>query len=223
MFALLTGALLSLTPAVEAAEAGPPPEVSEAQRLVFMNDGLRDIADGSVISYDFARQGKAVEAFSDTVKVKVTAVREDGRRNLEFDFLTGPNHIDFHPAKAYLGNPVIIHFLERDILEMSKQTDGNIGYFRNRIRKSLANAEVHPARVDVQGRALDAVEVAVSPFRDDPSVGNFQMYANKRYGFLFSAEVPGGLYRIHTLVPDENGEAVMTDETITFRDISPAR
>ena len=222
LIAILAGALLSLQTATKAAEAEPPADLNEAQRLVFMNDHLVDVASGNVITYDFRRRGKSVEAFSDTVKVNVTAVRDDGRRDLEFDFLTGQNHIDFHPAKAYRGNPVIIHFLERDILEMSKRTGGDIGYFRNRIRKSFANPEIGSAKVDVQGRQLDAVEVAVTPFSGDPNVDKFPLYARKRYDFLFAEAIPGGLYQIHTVVPDDSGADAMIDETMTFRDLSPA-
>jgi hypothetical protein len=231
--ALLTCVLLGVQTGVDAAEAASPPdsspqvnpqgnpEINEAQRLVFMNDHLGDIASGSVLNYDFSRTGKAVEAFSDTVKVKVTGVQPDGRRDLEFDFLTGPNHVDFHPAKAYLGNPVAIHFLERDIREMARRSGGDSGYFRNRIRKSFVNPEIHATKVDVDGSQLDAVAVAVTPFTGDPNVDKFPFYAKKRYEFLFAEDLPGGLYQIHTQVPDEGGADSMIDEQMTFRDLSP--
>ncbi len=161
--ALLVGVLLTVQAGADAAETAPPPGsspqvnpqnnpgINEAQRLVFMNDHLGNIASGSVLNYAFARTGKAVEAFSDTVKVKVTGVQAEGRRDLEFDFLTGPNHVDFHPAKAYLGNPVAIHFLERDIREMARRSGGDSGYFRNRLRKSFVKPEIHAAKIDVEG------------------------------------------------------------------------
>ncbi len=49
----------------------------------------------------------------------------------------------------------------------------------------------------------------------------FPFYAKKRYEFLFAEDLPGGLYQIHTQVPDEGGADSMIDERLTFRDISP--
>lgn len=231
--ALLTCVLLGVQTGVDTAEAAPPPDgstqvnrqgdpgINEAQRLVFMNDHLGDIASGSVLNYDFTRTGKAVEAFSDTVKIKVTGVHAGGRRDLEFDFLAGPNHVDFHPAKAYLGNPVAIHFLERDIAEMARRTGGNIGYFRNTIRKSFVNPEINATKIDVGGHQLDAVAVTVTPFTGDPNVDKFPFYAKKRYEFLFAEDLPGGLYQIHTQVPDEGGGDSLIDEQMTFNALSP--
>ncbi|MFZ0791668.1 MAG: hypothetical protein WAM94_18805, partial [Chromatiaceae bacterium] len=62
--------------------------------------------------------------------------------------------------------------------------------------------------------------VAVTPFTDDPNVDKFPLYARKRYDFLFTEEIPGGLYQIHTAVPDGSGAEAMIDETMTFRDLS---
>ena len=74
LIAILAGVLLSLQTPTKATEAEPPADLNEAQRLVFMNDHLVDVASGNVITYDFRRRGKSVEAFSDTVKVNVTAM-----------------------------------------------------------------------------------------------------------------------------------------------------
>lgn len=225
LLALLVCAPLAmpLLPSGSAAAAdveGQPPDINEAQRLVFMNEGLRDLSAGSVIRYDFNRKGSAVEAFSDTVTLKVTAVQDDSRRDLEFDFLTGPNHIDFHGAKGYAGNPVIIQYLERDIRDMAERTGGNIGYFRNRLRRSFAHPQVTPVKVDVHGQPVEGVEVRVTPFTDDPNLERFPMYGKKTYQFVFADAVPGGLYQIHAQVPDPSGGDILIDEQMTFRDLS---
>jgi hypothetical protein len=209
---------------VQAPAASPdsPPEVNQAQRLVFMNDGMRNVPVGGVLEYGFSSGGKNRESFTDRVLVKVSRVGEDGRRDMEFDFLTGERHLDFHPATAYRGNPISIHFLERDISELAKETGGDIAYFRNRVRRAFTHPDIRPAKVALDGKELDGVSVSVTPFVDDPNEGRFPAYANKRYDFLFSEQIPGGLYRIRTTVPDASGQGPAIEEDLTFRAKTPA-
>jgi hypothetical protein len=47
------------------------------------------------------------------------------------------------------------------------------------------------------------------------------MFEHKRYEFIFSDDVPGGVYRIHTQVPDAKSRQVLIDEDMTFQKISP--
>ena len=209
-------------PPVQAPAPDSPPEINQAQRLVFMNDGMRNVPVGSVLEYGFSSGGKDRDSYSDRVTVKVSRVGEDGRRDMQFDFLTGEHHLDFSPATDYRGNPVSIHFLERDISELAKETGGDIAYFRNRVRRAFTHPEVRPVKISLDGKALDGVSVSVTPFVDDPNKERFPAYTNKRYDFLFSEQVPGGLYRIHTTVPGESGQGATIEEDLTFRFRTPA-
>jgi hypothetical protein len=212
--------LLFSTPAFTTAQT-PPAELNRAQQLVFVENHIQNVPRGSILTYAFNSETKGVERYSDTVKITVTGVLEDGRRNLEFDFLSGPHHIDFSPAQGYSGNPVIIHFLERDISRMARETSGWSGYFRNRIRDSFGQpVSVRDIKISLQGRELNGVEVVVEPFVSDPNIQNFEAYANKRYEFIFSDQIPGGVYRIHTRVPGENGADVFIDEALTFTQLT---
>ena len=196
-------------------------EINEGQRLVFMNELMGNVPAGSVLEYSFTSSGKDRESFADRVKVRVSRVADDGRRDLQFDFLTGTHRLDFHPATAYKGNPVPIHFLERDISELSKETGGDIGYFRNRIRHAFAHPQIQPAKIALNGQELDGMSVSVVPFVDDPNKERFPAYANKRYDFVFSDRIPGGLYRIHTTVPGEAGGAPVVEEDLIFKSQTP--
>jgi hypothetical protein len=201
----------------------PPPNLNRAQKLVFFEDHLKGVGKGSQIDYLFKSRTQGEEDFSDHVEIKVTDVVEEGKRDLEFNFLSGERHIDFTPARAYKGNPVLIHFLERDISLMAKDTGGHNGYFRNRIRDSFKHPlEVRDIKFQFDGKELGGTEIIVTPFVADPNADNFKLYVNKRYEFVFSDQVPGGVYRIHTLVPSEKGDGVLIDEDMTFRQLTPA-
>jgi hypothetical protein len=238
--ALLAAALLLAGEALPAAEPTAPapapttppvapsaqPEVNQAQRLVFMNDGMRNVPAGSGLEYRFSRRGKDMKDYQDRVKVTVTRVAEDGGRDLQFDFLSEGFHIDFHPTTGYRGNPVPIQFLERDIKEMAEATEGDAGYFRNRIRKAFTHPDLQPVKIEVDGKPLDGVQVTVRPYADDPNIAKFKSYANKRYEFVFAEQVPGGLWQIRTTVPGDTGEAPVIapviEEQLTFEHLTPA-
>jgi hypothetical protein len=195
--------------------------LNEAQKLIFFKDHLEGITKGSQLNYQFISITDK-QRFEDRISIRVTDVVSKGKRDLEFDFLSGENHIEFTPAKSYTGNPVIIHFLERDISLMSKDTGGWNGYFRNRIRNSFRKpTQIDEVTFEFNGEKVKGTEIVITPFVGDPNSRNFKLYANKRYEFLFSDQVPGGVYRIHTQVLSENGEQLLIDEDMTFNKITP--
>ncbi|MEW8557461.1 MAG: hypothetical protein AB2588_05710 [Candidatus Thiodiazotropha sp.] len=201
----------------------PPPNLNQAQKLVFFKDHLKGVPKGSRLDYEFTNATQGKEGFRDSIEIDVVNVVAEDKRDLEFNFLSGENHIDFSPAKAYTGNPVIIHFLERDISMMAKDTGGSSGYFRNRIRDSFKNPSlVREIKFHYGGKELAGTEVVITPFVADPNTDNFKFYVNKRYQFIFSDQVPGGVYRIHTQVPNEKDGGILIDEDMTFRKITPA-
>jgi hypothetical protein len=219
--AALTLAWLAGGPA-RAAEDQAEPQLNEAQRLVFLDDHLRGVAEGAVLSYAFRSAGEGMEGFSDKVTVKVTGVREGGGRDLEFEFLSGERRVDFRPAQGYVGNPVIIHFLERDIRDMARATGGDIAYFRNRVRRSFTEPGVRRLTVPLEGREVEATRVTVTPYLGDPNIERFPTYAQKRYEFVLSDRIPGGVYSIRTVLPAEGEGPPRIEERLTFQRITPA-
>ncbi len=214
-------AILLFSPMAFSAGRTPPAELNQAQLLIFYKDHLQGVTKGSRIDYGFSSATKDADSYSDKIEVTVTDVVAEGKRNMEFNFLSGPHHIDFSPAKAYTGNPVLIHFLERDISQMAQYTGGSSGYLRNRIRDSFKQPkQVHAVKIDFQGKQLDGTEVVVTPFVSDPNADNLKLYVNKRYEFIFSDQIPGGIYKIHTAVTDDSGESVLIDEEMKFQQLT---
>lgn len=216
-------AWLLFAPPLMAAPETSGPQINEGQRLVFMNDLMSGLKTGSVLDYTFSHHDQDTKGFSGSVKVTVTDVLKDGHRGLAFDFLTGPHHIDFPATKSYKGNPIPILFLEQDIAEMARSTDGRAGYYQSRIRKAFLKPQVHPVKISFEGKEVPGVEVSVTPFVNDPSIERFKAYANKRYDFLFSDQVPGGVYEIHAVVPGGKGGQPVVDEQLKFQKLTSAQ
>lgn len=216
-FLLAAALLLSGGLAGQAAESGYSP----AQIALFDTPHLANITQPLTIQYDFSRHGAGEEAVEDRVDVVVTEVLPEGRKNLEFDFLTGPRHRNFPPIENFRGNPLIMLFLEHDVQEMSEATGGAALYFRNRIRNAfLENATTESIEFEFGGRTLEGTRVVVSPFLKDPHLVDFPPLDRKTYEFLLSPDIPGGIYRIRSFMPREGG-AGPTEEAVLFRDTTP--
>ncbi|MET0043461.1 MAG: hypothetical protein ABW100_08095 [Candidatus Thiodiazotropha sp. 6PLUC3] len=213
---------LCSTPMLAETQILPPPSLNKAQKMFFYKDHLQGIGKGSQVDYGLKSTTTDDESFTDKIELKVTNVISERKRDIEFNFLTGSRHIDFSPAKSYTGNPVIIHFLERDISMMSRDTGGWNGYFRNRIRDSFKHpVHVKDVSIKYKGQDIKGTEIVITPFIGDPNSENFKLYVKKSYKFIFSDQVPGGVYRIHTQVPSENGEQVLIEEDMTFQKLTP--
>ena len=212
-------ALLGAFWAVAAPLAGLAAEgYSVAQTALFGTPHLQNVTRPLSLRYDFRRSGTQGEGFTDRVEATVTEVLPDGKKNLEFQFLTGVRERRFGPIEGFRGNSLIMLFLQRDVEEMSKATGGGQGYFHNRIRHAIREgAEVDEVPFESEARQLTATRVTIRPFENDPKRDRMAGGASKTYEFLLSPEFLGGLYRIRTVVSSSNeGGASLLVETLTY-------
>jgi hypothetical protein len=110
-------------------------------------------------------------------------------------------------------------FLERDVQEMERLTQGKALYFRNRIRNALAgSASLKPTSFDFNGKTVKGTEIRIEPFADDPLNERYPRFAKRAYVFVLSDEIPGGIYKINSLTPGPSGSQPLMDESVTFRE-----
>ncbi len=205
--------LLISAPAAAAQEG----EWSRAQTLLFDTPHLENVTTPRTLTYEFRQRGDGGTGFEDKVDLIVTEILPDGRRNLEFRFLSGERQRVFQPISGFRGNPLVMLFLQWDVEQMKEATGGSARYFRNRIRYAFHDrAELEEVEIDLAGRALAATRVTIRPFADDPQRERFPDYGQKYYEFLMTPEVPGGIYRIKAVTPAAEGEAPRQEESVTF-------
>ena len=196
---------------------------SQAEQKLFLEDQLRDIKRAEVLHYDFRKTGALEKNFEDTVLLSVKPRTGKGRA-VEVAYLTGERKVSLPAMEDARGNPVILYFLEQDVREMHRRLGGSENYFRRRIRLALAQtAEVRPVTVKFGGKDIAASEVLVHPFANDPMKGKLQKFENKAYAFTLSDQVPGGVYRLRTWLPDtdttgtdSSDKPSMLEETLSF-------
>jgi hypothetical protein len=200
-FAILRCAILLALPI---GSAVAQQEVSPAEVLLFETDHMERMKAPATLVYEFRKLSNVEPAFTDSVLLDVS--RKAGQVHAALRFLTGARKHALPEMDDAHGNPVLLGFLEHDIVEMKRLTGGSVTYFRKRIRMALANsAQVTPQRITYQGKALDGKAVRIQPYLDDPLHARFEHYVRKTYTFILSDGVPGGIYQVSTSLTNTEG------------------
>lgn len=218
----LAGALIALLLAFVSicqAQGSPPPEnkqdYSEAEKLLFMSNQLSGVKPVSKIRYAFRKSGSFEDGFEDSVVLSFDKQADGTCCNVKSDFFTGARRLPLPDAPMAEGNPVLLHFLERDIAEMKRLTKGSLNHFRKRIRMAAyQDAKVRDTSFSYQNKTIAGKEISFSPYLDDPNRPKYEKFVRKQYQFLLSPAVPGGIYGIRTQISGETPEspAVIVEE-----------
>lgn len=193
---------------------------SDAEKLLFETDHLKKFTKPAKLHYSFVKSGTLEENFQDNVEISIDKIMPDGSKNITVEFLSGSNKINFPPVEEAKGNPVLLYFLERDIREMKRLTGGHPPYFRKRIRIALADhADVHPVKFIFDGKEVGGKEIKIVPYVNDQLKERFGKHVGKYYLFTFSDKIPGEVYQLRSVTPDNwsgGPEQPLIEETLTF-------
>lgn len=201
-----------------AAPAMAKSDYTSAQVALFAMPHLENIAEPTALTYDFRRRAPEGEAFEDQVRMTVTEVGADGRKNLSFQYLSGSRQQPFAAIEGFRGNPLIMLFLQHDVEEMGQATGGPSGYFRNLIRNAFRDgAEVEALTVEHADKTLAATRITIHPYATDPNRDRFPHFADKWYEFILAPEIPGGLYRIRSVVPSSTDGGPLIENSLTYK------
>jgi hypothetical protein len=190
-------------------------DFSAAEKLLFMSNQLSGLTAPSTVRYAFRKAGSFEEGFEDSVVLRFSAQPDGKCCNVASEFFTGTRQLPLPDAPATEGNPVILHFLERDIAEMKRLTKGSLNHFRKRIRMAAyQDATVRDTSLTYENKSIAGKEVTFSPYLDDPNRPKYEKFARKHYQFLLSDAVPGGVFGIRTQISGEapGSPAVITEE-----------
>lgn len=211
---LLAAAALPAAAAEDAAKPEP------ARETVFAPGFFASVRAPTVLLYRYELDSELMrEPYVSRVRVEVRGERPDGTKEVWLDMFDGPNHRLFGPVPAEDQNPVILALLQKDVASMHNLSGGAQGYFQQQIRLAFGRppAEHEALTVRLDGREIAAERVRLVPFRDDPAIVRFSKFRDKRYDFVVSKQVPGGLYRMVIEVPDPNDPSKpVLRETLTF-------
>lgn len=204
MHGLLAGALCLASLALPAPATAAGADISAAERALFLEPALSGLKAPRQLDYRFTQTGSLEAGWTDQVNLQLSPRSGGACCQAAVAFLTGSRAVQLPPIDLAEANPVLLGFLEHDIREMERRTGGKANYFRKRIRMALAaDPAVQPRTLRFQGRDVAGTEISIAPYADDPMRARYERLADKRYVFWRSAEVPGQLYGVRTVVPDK--------------------
>ncbi|MDH3886629.1 MAG: hypothetical protein OET63_20590 [Desulfobacterales bacterium] len=211
--------------------AGYPVEketFSRANTELFFTDHLDKVNIPSRLLYDFRKTGTLEEGFSDTVEVRFAGAPAEEEKQVEIVFFTGERTRAVPPMTVFDGNPVVTIFLQREVNEMGRLTEGSWRHFQKMIKLALENeAEVTEVTVPYGDQASPGLKIRITPYLEDPLRDKFEKFAYRYYEFTLSGDVPGYVYQIRTVDPGNEGKDtkaanadLLVEETLTYRAIA---
>lgn len=210
---------LSLAQPLQLARAADPSQYSEAERQLFVRPHLAAVASPSRLHYRYQRSGTLQPEATDHATLTLSG--DGASRSAAVDFLHDDRRLELPSIDYVEQNPIILHFLEREVRQLKDLTGGAVNFYRNRIRKALAgDATVRATRFDYDGRQVDGVEIRIDPYVNDPARSRFEKFADRYYVMVLSPEVPGEVYQLKAELRDGTAGsrtgAVVQEEVLTF-------
>lgn len=199
-------------------------DLSAAEQALFVENHLARLRPPLTLRYAYRKTGSLEAAFVDKVDVLLRAQPDGTCCVASAQFLSGARQVRQPEVEGVQGNPAILYFLERDIHEMERLTQGKANYFRKRIRMAVfQGAQVRTVTLPFRGRPVAVREITIAPYRDDPNRARFDKLADKQYVFMLASDVPGGLYGIRTRIDGDSAAAApLLEEEMLLEGAGPA-
>lgn len=181
-------------------------EFSEAERMLWLSDHMTDvdIVSGTTLRYAFMRTSALGDGFEDEVRMQVLKTHTDGSKDVSVKFFGGQRKQPvMYPENLsqVRGNPVLGLYLQGDVQDMNRMTEGSWRYFQRLIKLAISeNATVEQIELQYNDRVVEAQRITIRPYDDDPKKIRYLKFADKLYEFVLSKEVPGTLYSIRTVM-----------------------
>ena len=156
---------------------------SEAEDLLWIHDHLHNIDRPVRLYYAFNRTGSFEEGFEDSVYLDVIKVNKDGTKDATLDFFTAARKQTINPENVtnIKGNPVMGIYMQGDVYEMNRLTQGHWRYFQKRIKIALREgSKIDNVEFDFNGKHCKGEKIVFMPYLDDPHRADFEKFASKR-------------------------------------------
>jgi hypothetical protein len=198
-------------------------EFSNAENKLWLDKHLLNIEQPVRLHYEFEKTGSYEEGFVDDVYLDIVEINEDGTRNANLQFFTEEKTQKVSPSNVQkiTGNPVIGIYLQGDVYEMGRLTDGGWKYFHRQIKLAIAdNNESEPVTIKVAGKEYQGEKITIYPFEKINKKDRLKEFSDKRYEFILSDEIPGKLYQIWTMIDDPANPSVpLLEEKLTLTNV----
>ncbi len=198
-------------------------EFSNAENKLWMDKHLLNIEQPVRLHYEFEKTGSYEEGFFDDVYLDIIEINEDGTRNTALQFFTQEKSQKVSPSNVtnITGNPVIGVYLQGDVYEMNRLTEGHWKYFHKQIKLAMANSNKSEAvTIEFDGKQYQGEKIVLHPYSRIDNRSRLKEFSDKTYEFVMSEKIPGKLYQIRTVINDvESSDIPLIEEMLTFKSV----
>jgi hypothetical protein len=198
-------------------------EFSNTENKLWMDKHLLNIDQPARLHYEFEKTGSYEDGFVDDVYLDIVKINEDNTRNTLLDFFSSEKKQKVAPSNVMniTGNPVIGIYLQGDVYEMNRLTDGHWKYFLREIKLAMADSnESESIAIEFNGEHYQGEKIILNPFNNAKNKERLKEFSDKRYEFILSDTIPGKLYQIKTVINDaENPDIPLMEEILTLKSI----
>ena len=183
----------------------PKSEITEPEKLLFLKNHVDNLPSPTVLSYKYQGEGETVKTRSK--KIELSFEKTDGGTVVTGFIEIGKTKKPIEKIANAVSNPVILEYLEADIIEMQKLTKGQPNYFRKRIRAALAEGpEIFQKKQTFNGESIEVLTFSIEPYAKDPlrfesGRSKYRRYSKKKYTFYLSENIPGHILGIDYEIP----------------------
>ena len=196
---------------------------SNAEHKLWMDNHLLNIEQPARLHYEFEKTGSYEEGFVDDVYLDIVKINEDGTRDAVLDFFSDEQKQMVAPSnvKNITSNPVIGIYLQGDVYEMSRFTEGNWKYFHRQLKLAIADSNTSEhVTIELEGKQYESEKIILYPYENINKKSRLKELSDKRYEFIISDKIPGKLYQIRTVINDAENPAVpLVEEVLTLKSV----
>lgn len=224
----LVSGLLAVLAATAAVQSPAAAQDDRAAKAVFETRHLELIPAGSEITYRFEKKGSderlVGKNYEDDIRLGVTKVAGDGKRDITFKVFTGENARDPQAWPDFTINPLFIWYLDRSVETMAALAGGNQNYFKQRVRETFAKGTaVEDMKVDYEGKQVAALKIELVPFATDTNTKKMQGFENTKFTIIVSPEIPGYFYDLNTAFKSTAAAGPNVDLHIKMATLGPQK
>ncbi|MGD9785250.1 MAG: hypothetical protein AB7E80_10570 [Hyphomicrobiaceae bacterium] len=176
--------------------SGPAAATATATSVLFDAKHLASLGKGDRLAYRFQRTVSNPqllgEPYSDDITVDILAADADQTKQVAVQVFTGERARREQRIAGMTGNPLLVVFLDRAVLNMTQLAGGNRPYLKQKIKIALDHtAQIDKVSVTYKGKAVEGYRVRVSPFLGDAAALKMMGYDGARLEFVVSENIPG--------------------------------
>lgn len=179
-----------------------------AETLIFDLSHMDNVSFGQTLKYNFERKGVFGDDFKDTIELVVSKGDGDKNKSVAFNFFNG-KHNRPYPAFGFVSaNPLLTLYFNKDAWDLSRKikAKGTANYLRNRIIDGIGKVKkIGKSVCSYQGQDYPAQVISFEPYKGDKNSHHLVHYALIKYELTLSKDIPGGLCKIKSVVPQHVG------------------